>query len=690
LQFVIPNQDITISAGTYPWTFVRPKSARDTGTYKLGADEIYVVPDNVAYQHRDKFKIVKVDPKQCYIPATWDIKQALESDVTHPRLLIMHGTGSGYGDILSGVYAMDALKALFKKHGKTLQITALCREIAMDHYFDVCRIRDSFDEVIPFAVKLQDLTRYHWIISTESLLSEKEFNEMNFYDYWVQRFGMNPDDVDKRTSIAPSPKVMEAVKKQCEALKQELGEGDPFCIYNVFASRLRCIAPRARTRLLEALAEKYRILLISNSTDADEMKVWMEGVSEEVKARVTDLSYISGKGWDYATGILRYMADLVVTPDTGILHLAGILNIPTVGIFFTIEPDLRIRYFPRCEGYVQEEWRTGPFWGESKAKGDKQRAIMEQVNLRDMDPDYVEMWDAFECGEVLELCEKVIGTTPVPSRITGYRKGSRPRVAVYSYDTRSQYFDDRLPLMLLPQVLPADCEVDWYEWRPYRHIPLSKYDLVVFGAGGGLTPPILRQPGLIELIRAAKTSIGVFGVEQRTNVDLGELQGFLGAFSHWFARSKSDIEFTDRSVNISRHRVSHLGWWGLSLWPMQQWQYDDTLTIADQCREAHQIDHAMYDVPSSRRVISHHVEAMVCALCGAEEVKYVEALEGENGKPKVRPGGFAQALEDIFGRSVKSDRWFKVSQKKVQEYKHAVRSNMDAMRQTIGRLLKEA
>lgn len=661
---------------------MRPEEARSQGKYDISIDKIWAVPDNVAFAHKDRFNLVNVEKGEVKFPEEWDIKAALENDKSHISLIIIHGTGSGYGDILSGVYAMDALKAHFKAHGKTLQIDALCRETAMDHYFDICRIRDSFDHVIPFAIKVHDLTRYDYMTSTETLLSEKPFQEMNFYDYWLHRFGLDPNKVDKTASIAPNPKVLKTVKQLCEVAKEALPKDKKVCLLNVFATKLRCIPPRVRNRLLEVLAQKYTIALFAADSDYRELQDWLKKMPEDLKKNVVDMSEISRQGWDYATGLVMYLADLVVTPDTGILHLAGIAGVPTVGIFFTIEPEKRIKYFPRAAGYVEEAWVHGPYWGDSKAIGKEQMAIMEQVNKRDMSPDYLAMWDAFRPEGVLEMCEKVLATEPVKPKITGYLKRPNPRVAVFCYDPMSNYFDDRLPLMLMPQVLPADSQVDWIPWRPYKHVPLCRYDLVVLGANGGLTRAILEQPGLIELIRAAKTSIGVFGVEMREKVPHNRLQAILGALSHWFARSKSDLEFAGYPEN-----ASHLGWWGTSLWPIQDWFFDDTLQLEDKPRMPHAIDHAMYELPMNRRCVATHIEPMVCSMSGADEIKYIEKLTGEFREPKMRACGFEHAIDDILGVKIKPEKWFKISRAKVCAYKKLVRANMDAMRKKIQELL---
>lgn len=54
--------------------------------------------------------------------------------------------------------------------------------------------------------------------------------------------------------------------------------------------------------------------------------------------------------------------DLIVCPDSGVLHLAGLLNKPTVALFGPILPDYRIRYYPKCRALFHPEIKCVPCW----------------------------------------------------------------------------------------------------------------------------------------------------------------------------------------------------------------------------------------------------------------------------------------------------------------------------------------
>jgi hypothetical protein len=676
MQFLIPAKTFSVANHGWFWNFLRPSQAKERGAYQVGADEVYVMPDDTASAHRDWFRLARLDMTKVKMPADWDLKQALASDKSRQTLLIMHGTGSGYGDILSGAYAVDRLKELFRRNGKVLKVAALCREIATVNYYDVCRIRDSFDEVLPFAMTLYEVGQYDWILNTETLIAETAFQTNNFYDYWLIKFGMDPKDEPKNASVAPSPRVMAYMQDECKAIREKLGPGDPLCVLHIHATRLRWIPYQARTELAQALAKKFRLVLTAGFSDAPEIAEWLREMPEDLKARVFDATPYTIRGWDYMGGILQYLADVVVCPDTGVLHLAGILRRPTVAVMFTIEPELRCRYFPTVKAYVAPEWREGPYWGESKLKGKDNLAVLERVNRRDMSDDYLRMWKAFKPDEVVTLAEEALALPKEKPVLTGYRTRQHPRVAVMAYEPETEYFDDRLTLMLVPSILPGDATVDYFPWRPYHHFPLCNYDLVIFGAGSGLNGNVVDQPCLVELLRAARQSIGIFGIEQHAGVHPGRFAELVAALDHWYARTEADLRFLPELPSNAKH----LGLWQMTLWPMTEWSWDDCLNIKDQAKAAHAVDRAMLDIPRARRCVSHHLGPFLCALTGAEEVQYVEQFSTDGNNPT---GAFGDACEDIFGERFATKHWIEVKREKVAQYKQRVAENVNDLRVAI-------
>jgi ADP-heptose:LPS heptosyltransferase len=67
--------------------------------------------------------------------------------------------------------------------------------------------------------------------------------------------------------------------------------------------------------------------------------------------RHVDLSAISACGFEQYCALVKNSAGLV-TVDTSTYHVADAFSVPSVAIFLSINPDLRIRYYPTVEGIL--------------------------------------------------------------------------------------------------------------------------------------------------------------------------------------------------------------------------------------------------------------------------------------------------------------------------------------------------
>jgi ADP-heptose:LPS heptosyltransferase len=95
------------------------------------------------------------------------------------------------------------------------------------------------------------------------------------------------------------------------------------------------------------------------------------------------------------------MVDCIVSPDTSLVHIGAALRKPTAGVFFSIDPDLRVRHMPTVRGYCPPAFRKSPYWTAHKVESADALAALDTKS------DYIAAWEGFDVGEVRKLLEEV-------------------------------------------------------------------------------------------------------------------------------------------------------------------------------------------------------------------------------------------------------------------------------------------
>jgi len=122
-----------------------------------------------------------------------------------------------------------------------------------------------------------------------------------------------------------------------------LGKGDKITIVIQVDSgaRNRCIPQDTVLKLVEILKKNYRVVLMGrgkNVTLPDRNVIDLQGKSESLKRAMAVLE----------------RCDLLICPDSSFLHIAGMLDIPTLAIFSIVPPELRAHDYRFCHPIVPE------------------------------------------------------------------------------------------------------------------------------------------------------------------------------------------------------------------------------------------------------------------------------------------------------------------------------------------------
>jgi hypothetical protein len=254
------------------------------------------------------------------------------------------------------------------------------------------------------------------------------------------------------------------------------------------------------------------------------------------------------------------------------------------------------------------------------------------------------------------------------------------RVQVVSY-AQVPNFGDRLGYHLINELLPDDCDVVHSHLGPDGKIDTDPCDLMVVGIGNSLVPTLVTDR-LLEAVRAARRTIGIFGTQYRRTLGVDGLEPLIVLLDAWYARTRDDVQ-------LFRHherKIVHLGDWLISAFPMTQPSDDGTLEIAtDFINKEDALDRTIQHIQRFRRVRSARLHPLLCALTSAREVAYAEQ-RGFLDSDEVS-GKFRSLLLDIFGVEKPEGEFWPVDRSAVRAYKRLVTQRIAMLRSDIHRFL---
>ena len=194
------------------------------------------------------------------------------------------------------------------------------------------------------------------------------------------------------------------------------------------------------------------------------------------------------------------------------------------------------------------------------------QVCIEKTNPLRLHPHYQSLWNSivtqFERDH--RLSDKQIRILQISKRISDDQSQKLQRGTINTNRKLDNVgnFGDRLGYHLLNEILPPHCEVTWGTLRPFTQVP-NNVDLLIVGIGNSLFGDLLNDQ-LLNAVKSAKASIGIFGTQYRQTLPTDKLRALLDSLTWWYARYEEDLLLYGRG----RKNASHLGDWLINAFPM--------------------------------------------------------------------------------------------------------------------------
>lgn len=197
---------------------------------------------------------------------------------------------------------------------------------ASPRYHWVLRGNPNVDQLFDMPIPLGDISRFDWVIDLEGVVERAV--DQHVIDIFSDRTGV----------VLPSKLTVYLPEFSRESFEGQL--------------------PRRKKRIALQLTASTpvrtwpHILALGNLLRADGWEVALFSEPGQIKfhAPMLDMINISEQGWTWARSMdFLQTCDVAVGPDSSLIHFAGALNIPAIGIYGSFDARYRTAYQPSIQ-----------------------------------------------------------------------------------------------------------------------------------------------------------------------------------------------------------------------------------------------------------------------------------------------------------------------------------------------------
>lgn len=181
----------------------------------------------------------------------------------------------------------------------------------------------------------------HHCLFQDAFTFDEEPDQEHAVDRLFHLVGINPSTIPEQLKVV-APNFVPGEMHRAN----QLFPGDKIAMYQLSASSpVRSLPPGDSVFLLKKLAEAHpdwKWLALHDAYVPNEYSLMTEEAAKEYKNIVSYNSQNLRELW-----ILASRAEVVVGPDSMMVHVAGSMSVPCVGLWGPIHPGIRVKYYKR-------------------------------------------------------------------------------------------------------------------------------------------------------------------------------------------------------------------------------------------------------------------------------------------------------------------------------------------------------
>lgn len=304
---------------------------------KLEKGVKYVLTDKLLEYIVPEF-IVSCDDLEELIPE----KKYQGQDLTDKSLIAIRN--GGIGDLLFISSPFKTIKELYP----TCNLTLACNSKYSDIFYGVTSFKIEHLPLLYSEIENRD-----YYILFENLIENNPDAEIkNAYQLHYEQFGLATDD-NEDWKLLPEIGLDPLVDKVVDKYLLNLCKDKTLIVIPYAASvAIRSIDPAFWYQFWSVLANfKVQILIVGSPSQQQEITNLIRKFKAETKKQNIEVfpNFKEFKGLRGVVSLVNH-CDCVIGPDSGLLHIAGALEKPVIGLYGAFPSQLRLSTYKKCIG----------------------------------------------------------------------------------------------------------------------------------------------------------------------------------------------------------------------------------------------------------------------------------------------------------------------------------------------------
>jgi 2-polyprenyl-3-methyl-5-hydroxy-6-metoxy-1,4-benzoquinol methylase/ADP-heptose:LPS heptosyltransferase len=336
--------------------------------------------------HQGKKRI----PSTPFIPLKDLVKPILKKNGNEKiKVAIVNGMGTGIGDSIVGLRALNIFYAELSKYFKNIDLTLLQTPFHGNQYKTLIYQQEKIiNRIQMLPLPLTEIFKFDTFVDFTSMVIRDNFDNQPMIDFYLDSLAIDTKAVDskeKRSFVKLNERVVNVMKPEMAALRSL---NRPLLMLHTRASvPLRSMPDDVAIKTIEYYIKNtdYQIVM-ADCPAAIEKAFACEERFTKIQSGMASADYFS---------YIVSQVDAIVTVDTVTYHIADSFNKPTAVIFTSIDPGIRIQYYPYVGGVALAPQDKNPIAGKHIGYTQQENDLAAQL------------WTQFNPADTIQLLDIV-------------------------------------------------------------------------------------------------------------------------------------------------------------------------------------------------------------------------------------------------------------------------------------------